>query len=168
MVRAATTRETARGLGIAPTTLQKYAQARRVPFDTTPGGHRRYDLQEVARTLGMRHHTLDVARQVVGDWVDRLPAQLRPAWVGIFGSVARGEATPTSDIDVFLTRRAGLSFWDRDWGLAKADLIVRLGDVADERDVDLLDLGSNDLDRFFQDSPHLAESLDRDLVQVFP
>lgn len=53
MPRDATSSEIAAALGIAPATVQKYARDGRIPFDKTPGGHRRFDLGEVREALGI-------------------------------------------------------------------------------------------------------------------
>lgn len=49
--RAAATSEVAAELGLAPATVQKYARDRRIPFNTTPGGHRRFNVEEVRTAL---------------------------------------------------------------------------------------------------------------------
>lgn len=49
--RAATTSEVAVQLGLASATVQKYARERRIPFGTTPGGHRRFNVEEVRAAL---------------------------------------------------------------------------------------------------------------------
>lgn len=51
MPRTATTEEVARALNVGPATVRKYARERRVPFDTTPGGHRRFDVDEAVAAL---------------------------------------------------------------------------------------------------------------------
>ena len=51
MPRTATTEELARALHVGPATVRKYARQRRVPFDTTPGGHRRFDIDEAVAAL---------------------------------------------------------------------------------------------------------------------
>jgi hypothetical protein len=42
-------------LGLAPATVQKYARDGRIPFDLTPGGHRRFDVEEVRAALSSAH-----------------------------------------------------------------------------------------------------------------
>jgi nucleoside phosphorylase/tetratricopeptide (TPR) repeat protein len=49
--RIAATSEVAAELGLAPATVQKYAREGRIPFDITPGGHRRFDIEEVRAVL---------------------------------------------------------------------------------------------------------------------
>ncbi len=51
MEREARTSEVAAQLGLASATVQKYAREGRVPFDTTPGGHRRFNVEEVRAVL---------------------------------------------------------------------------------------------------------------------
>ena len=49
--RTATTEEVAAALRVQPATVRKYARERRLPYDTTPGGHRRFDVEEAVRAL---------------------------------------------------------------------------------------------------------------------
>ncbi len=53
MVRTATSKEIAAELGVTATTVRKYALAGRLPCDRTPGGHRRYDIEEAKAALGV-------------------------------------------------------------------------------------------------------------------
>jgi excisionase family DNA binding protein len=51
--RTATTEQVAAALNVKPATVRKYAREHRLPYDTTPGGHRRFDVVEaVAAVLG--------------------------------------------------------------------------------------------------------------------
>lgn len=45
------TAEVAAALGLRPATVQMYARNGRIPFDATPGGHRRFDIEEVRAAL---------------------------------------------------------------------------------------------------------------------
>lgn len=49
--RVATSAEVASALGLSASTVQLYARQRRIPFSTTPGGHRRYSVSEVQLAL---------------------------------------------------------------------------------------------------------------------
>lgn len=51
MSRTATTEEVAAALHVRPATVRKYARSHRLPFDTTPGGHRRFDVDEAVRAI---------------------------------------------------------------------------------------------------------------------
>ena len=52
--RTASTADVAAALGLRPATVQMYARNGRIPFDTTPGGHRRFDVDEVRAALDLR------------------------------------------------------------------------------------------------------------------
>lgn len=51
MGRTATTEQVAAALHVQPATVRKYAREQRLPFDTTPGGHRRFDVDEAVRAI---------------------------------------------------------------------------------------------------------------------
>lgn len=51
MDRTATTEQVAAALHVKPATVRKYAREQRLPFDSTPGGHRRFDVDEAVRAL---------------------------------------------------------------------------------------------------------------------
>lgn len=51
MARTATTAQVATALNVKPSTIRKYAREHRLPFDTTPGGHRRFDVDEALRAV---------------------------------------------------------------------------------------------------------------------
>lgn len=57
MERTATTQHVAAVLGVTPSTVQGYSRDHQIPFDTTPGGHRRYNLDEVRTALEARGQT---------------------------------------------------------------------------------------------------------------
>jgi len=49
--RIHTTGQVAAALKLRPATVQGYARDGRIPFDVTPGGHRRFDIDEVRAAL---------------------------------------------------------------------------------------------------------------------
>ncbi len=51
MNRTATTEQVAAALHVKPATVRKYAREQRLPYDTTPGGHRRFDVDEAVRAV---------------------------------------------------------------------------------------------------------------------
>ena len=53
-VHACIVRGLGRCPGLRPATVQQYARNGRIPFDTTPGGHRRFDIEEVRVALALR------------------------------------------------------------------------------------------------------------------
>lgn len=48
----ASSEQVAAALHVGSAAIRKYARAGRIPFVTTPGGHRRYDLEAVRAALG--------------------------------------------------------------------------------------------------------------------
>jgi DNA-binding transcriptional MerR regulator len=51
LIRSLTASQVAEALFVSQATVGRYAVAGRIPFDTTPGGHRRYNLAEVRSAL---------------------------------------------------------------------------------------------------------------------
>lgn len=51
MTRESKTGDVARAVGLRPSTVQLYARNGRIPFDVTPGGHRRFNVEEVRTAL---------------------------------------------------------------------------------------------------------------------
>ena len=49
--RRATTEQVAAALHVGPAAVRKYAREHRIPYDTTPGGHRRYDVAEAVAAI---------------------------------------------------------------------------------------------------------------------
>lgn len=110
-----TTKVVAAALGVSERSVRMYAQSGRIPFRLTPGGHRRFDLDEVRAALA-----IDRAR------VAPTMALLRLHRTGIlesarrhgahdlrvFGSVATGTADEESDIDILVTLDGGRSYAD--------------------------------------------------------
>ncbi|MBV9451379.1 MAG: hypothetical protein JO345_36380 [Streptosporangiaceae bacterium] len=88
MKRTHKTGEVAEALGLRSATVQMYARNGRIPFDTTPGGHYRFDIDEVRAALNLRRKA-EVAppgrfrgtRGWLADaleleaWADRMPAR---------------------------------------------------------------------------------------------
>lgn len=56
MTRTLTTAEVAHALGVSQQTVRYHARHGAMPFSVTPGGHRRYDLDEVRVALERRGH----------------------------------------------------------------------------------------------------------------
>lgn len=52
MTRTLSTHELAAQLGVSEKTIRYHARRGAFPYDETPGGHRRYDLEEVRAALG--------------------------------------------------------------------------------------------------------------------
>lgn len=63
MERSLTSEQVAESLRVGAATVRKYARAGVIPFSTTPGGHRRYALDEVRRALRARFPSTGPAAQ---------------------------------------------------------------------------------------------------------
>src|SRR5680860_337130 len=96
MDRHLTTAQLAAQLGLKPATVQMYAREHDIPFDETPGGHRRFNVDEVRAALVMRKGR-------------RTSAAERRAAVALFGRSRRTAgaqvlgAVRTSDADLVLS-----------------------------------------------------------------
>jgi excisionase family DNA binding protein len=55
MARTATTEQVAAALHVGPATVRKYAREHRLPYDVTPGGHRRFDVDEAVAAIRRQH-----------------------------------------------------------------------------------------------------------------
>ena len=84
--RTATAKDVASVLGVSPASVQAYSRAGRIPFDTTPGGHRRYDVSEVQIALDS----------------ETAPVEPVPAWTSeltpLTEGLGRGVPTPMSEV----------------------------------------------------------------------
>lgn len=66
VVRAMTSQRVAQELRVSAASIQRYAREGRIPFDVTPGGHRRYSVEEVRQALASGPHTHVAAIAVSG------------------------------------------------------------------------------------------------------
>lgn len=92
----------------------------------------------VIALAGLREDLLTRLRQLLATWS---PA---PAYVALFGSVARGQERPDSDLDVFVLRPVGVAVDDPAWHAQ----IVRLSAEATNwtgNDTRILQVGLDDL-----------------------
>lgn len=108
-----------RGVHLSAPTLQRYAREGRLPARTTPGGHYRFDLSEVLRVLDSDAKAAAMPGSHIHDLLARHRDEIRAAvlrhhgtGVYVFGSVARGDATPDSDIDLLVDFAPGSSLFD--------------------------------------------------------
>jgi predicted nucleotidyltransferase len=119
MSSGALSRELAKvGVHLSAPTLQRYAREGRLPARKTPGGHYRFDLGEVVNTLEARTVTPPSASPIE-DLLARHREEVRAAVarhhgvsVHVFGSVARGEAGPESDVDLLVDFAPESSLFD--------------------------------------------------------
>lgn len=109
-----TTTQLARRLGLSPSTVRAYAAEGRIPARLTPGGHRRYDPDEVALALGRPNSAPPSLEALRSRRARVLDAARRhgAANVRVVGSVARGEQGPDSDVDFLVDFAPGRTLID--------------------------------------------------------
>lgn len=110
-----TTSELAGELGLHSSTVRALAARGRIPSHPTPGGHHRFDRDEVRRALGkdelpgaLSLGALRERRKQI-----RLLARRHGARnVRVVGSVARGEQEAGSDVDLLVDMQPGRTLFD--------------------------------------------------------
>lgn len=108
-----TTSQLARELGLSPSTIRAYAAEGRIPARLTPGGHRRFVLDEVTLALASGSMPPSLPR-LRSRREDVLAAARRHGAtnVRVVGSVARGQQQPGSDVDLLVDLEPGRTFFD--------------------------------------------------------
>jgi|SRR5712691_6237516 len=92
--RTATTAEVAAALGLRPATVQGYARNGRIPFDTTPGGHRRFDVDEVRAVLDLCRSTPAAPAMAIDGELEQGKRGKTTALDGLRGAILRGDMVP--------------------------------------------------------------------------
>jgi uncharacterized protein len=110
-----TTSELASELGLHSSTVRALAARGRIPSRPTPGGHHRFDLDEVRQALGasglpdaLSLGALRERRQEIR----RLARRHGARNVRVVGSVARGEQEAGSDVDLLVDMDPGRTLFD--------------------------------------------------------
>ncbi|QMU75973.1 hypothetical protein GXW83_09720 [Streptacidiphilus sp. PB12-B1b] len=121
--RKASSSQLAAALGLRPATVQTYARNGRIPFDTTPGGHRRFNIDEVRAALGQvsapqtppptrfrgtRGWLVD-ALELEG-WAERLVA--RDELPGLIRNLVIGSTNELRSVDFRAGEGIGMTGWD--------------------------------------------------------
>jgi hypothetical protein len=106
---------------LSPAALQRYAREGRLPARVTPGGHYRFDLAQVREALesSTRARAGERAMSPIErlfehhrDDIRQIAARHHGRAIYIFGSVARGDARPGSDLDFLVDFEPGSSLFD--------------------------------------------------------
>lgn len=107
------------GVLLSAPTLQRYAREGRLPARKTPGGHYRFDLDEVLAALELGTSNPPPLASPIEELLARHRGEIRAAVarhhgvsVHVFGSAARGEAGPDSDIDFLVDFAPESSLFD--------------------------------------------------------
>ena len=109
------------GIHLAPSALQRYAREGRLPVRITPGGHYRFDRDEVldalkaprpGRTDSRAASPVEQLFERHRDTIREIATRHHGRAIYVFGSLARGEAGPDSDIDFLVDFEPGSSLFD--------------------------------------------------------
>lgn len=95
-MRKASSKDVAAALGVEPTTVQRYAREGRIPFDVTPGRHRRFDVDEVVAALKAEEPTFIAQGDFPGMGTGRTAARSRSAARLVALRTARAEEPATA------------------------------------------------------------------------
>jgi uncharacterized protein len=110
-----TTSELASELGLHASTVRALAARGRIPSRPTPGGHHRFDLEEVRQALGAGELadglSLGALRERRQE-IRRLARRHGAHNVRVVGSVARGEQKAGSDVDLLVDMKPGRTLFD--------------------------------------------------------
>jgi hypothetical protein len=109
--------------------------------------------------VGLRGALLGRLREAIAAW--EVPA----AHASLFGSAARGDGDSTSDIDLFIVRRAGVSADDPSW---RAQLEALTHDVSrwTGNHAGISEVGEDELTRLADERPPVVADLERDAVTL--
>ncbi|CAN5352358.1 hypothetical protein BH23ACT9_BH23ACT9_21980 [soil metagenome] len=105
MARTATTEQVAAALHVGPAAVRKYARDRRLPFDTTPGGHRRFDVDEAVAAIRGQLPTPSAEQSSDSELADPVPY----AWVEPDSEIVATSVVTTVDdteVRIYDTARA--------------------------------------------------------------
>jgi hypothetical protein len=152
--RSLTTQQIAAALNVRPATVQVYARSGRIPFDLTPGGHRRYNLEEVRTALaqattakapgrrdskatrppGRRHRWFADASELEA-WAERRDAQAQLP--SIIRTLIAGSTPDVRQLDVRTGEGVQLPGWD-------AKVEAELGNAWVPQGLSVWELGTNE------------------------
>lgn len=152
--RSMTTQQVASALNVRPATVQLYARNGRIPFDLTPGGHRRYNLEEVRAALAQgtaaegagsrdaeasrppgRRHQWFVDASELEAWAERRDAQAQ--FPGIIRTLVTGSTPALRQLDVRTGEGVQLPGWD-------AKVTAEVGNAWVPRGLSVWELGTNE------------------------
>lgn len=118
-------------------------------------GHLAAEHIEALATLRLQlFHRL---REMIAEW------KIQPTVAAVFGSVARGEATKESDLDIFLLRPSACDEDDPIWH-DQTSALQEAATIWTGNDARTLEYGESDLPRLRREEPVLAEIASEGIV----
>jgi hypothetical protein len=123
--------------------------------------------------LNRQHVAADAVMALAGlrtTMIERLRAEFRrwdsqPAHASLFGSAARGDGGPESDLDIFLVRAHGVPAEDPVWRRYVGELPAVVRGITGN-DLGLAEFGEQDLPRLLAEEPPVLAELRRDAIDL--
>lgn len=107
----------------------------------------------------LRAELVDRLRNIIGAWA------VRPEHASMFGSAARGDGGPESDVDIFIVRPTGTEEEDPSWREQLDELATRVL-VLTGNHAGIAEVGSAEVKRLRQQRPAVVRELERDSIQL--
>jgi Nucleotidyltransferase domain len=122
--------------------------------------NRQHVAAPVAEALaGLRSAFLSRLRDAFSTW------KLQPAHASLFGSAARGDGAPGSDVDLFVVRLADIDGEDPTWSDQLADLSDLVFASTGNR-AGIVDFAELDIEQMREENPPILAELRRDAIDL--
>jgi len=122
--------------------------------------NRQHVAAPVAEALaGLRSAFLSRLRDAFSTW------KLQPVHASLFGSAARGDGAPDSDVDLFVVRPAAIDGENPMW----SDQLAELSDlvfVSTGNRAGIIDFAERDVEQMLDESPPILDELRRDAIDL--
>jgi Nucleotidyltransferase domain len=122
--------------------------------------NRQHVAAPVAEALaGLRSAFLSRLRDAFSTW------KVQPLHASLFGSTARGDGAPDSDVDLFVVRPADIDGEDPMWSDQLADLSDLVFASTGNR-AGIVDLAEQDIEQMLDENPPILAELGRDAIDL--
>lgn len=122
--------------------------------------NRQHVAAPVAEALaGLRSEFLNRLRDALSTW------KIQPVHASLFGSVARGDGVPDSDVDIFVVRPAAVDSEDPTWSDQLADLSDLVFASAGNR-ASIIDFAEQDIGQTLDENPPVLDELRGDAIDL--
>jgi predicted nucleotidyltransferase len=108
---------------------------------------------------GLRSAFLSRLRDAFSTW------KLQPVHASLFGSAARGDGAPDSDVDLFVVRPAAIDGENLTWSDQLADL-SDLVFVSTGNRAGVIDFAERDIEQMLDENPPILDELRRDVIDL--
>lgn len=113
----------------------------------------------IVMLAGLRDSLIEAIRGEVAEW------DPRPVAVWLFGSVARGSAGPTSDVDLLVLRPSSVTESDPRWSALISDLEEQILQWTGNR-ATALEYGDDEFDALVEAGDPLVDELRNDAITI--